>query len=396
MASEKPKRVYYHETADVCDGLPALLHRFPLRALLVAQPGDRVVIPDGFGSPAELPLLNRLGFGPHPNDLIYVRDDGNVVCGDRGLEGTVVLPFSGTTFRARAFAKKHGATFHAPTQEACAYANSKVVFQKIANAAWHHGIGRIAPAGAVLEGPEAVGTAARDAVDAFVSVFGKAVVKGANSASGLQQVTVSAPGEYSLDGMPDDLVIQEWVRHESSPSLQCLVHPDGGIDVLSITEQLLDGVHHVGNRFPADILPSDFITMRGIARILGHALAGLGFWGVCGIDYLLDENRHVVLANEVNARIPAPWYPWQATRRRFGKPLPFRMKSMRVALGTSIDDIANAADDLLFDKEKREGFVPFCFVPEHGFVYGVTFSPERDRVGDLAARVESRLSELAP
>lgn len=395
MAPAKPKRVYYHETADVCDGLPALLRRFPLRALLVAQPGERVVLPDGH-VPTELPLLRRLGFGPREEDLIFVRDDGSVSSGDTALEGATVLPFSGTTSRARSFARKHGATFHAPTREACSYANSKVVFQKIANAARHHGVGHIAPAGTVLEGPEAFGKAARDRIDAFVSTYGKAVVKGANSASGLQQVTVSAPGEYSLDGMPDDLVVQEWVRHQWSPSMQCVVHPDGNIDILSVTEQLLDGVHHVGNRCPADILPSDFIKMNGIATVLGHALAGLGFWGVCGIDFLLDEERNVLLANEVNARIPAPWYPWQASRRRFGSWLPFRMKSIRVASGTSIDDIARAAGSLLFVPDRREGFVPFCFVPEHGFVYGVTFSPDRDHVGDLAARVERRLAELAP
>ncbi len=395
MASEKPKRVYYHETADVCDGLPALLHRFPLRALLVAQPGDRVVLPDG-RFPSELTLLNRLGFGPREEDLIFVREDGSVSSGDTDLEGAIILPFSGTTTRARAFARRRGATFHAPTREACAYANSKVVFQKIANAARHHGFGVIAPDGVVLEGACARGDAARKRIDEFVAALGKAVVKGANSASGLQQVTVSKPGEYSLDGMPDDLVVQEWVRHGSSPSLQCVVSPNGSIDVLSVTEQILDGVHHVGNRYPADVLPSDFVAMRGIATVLGHALAGLGFWGVCGIDFLLDEERNVLLANEVNARIPAPWYPWQATRRRFGAPLPFRMKSMRLASGTTVDDIVRAAGNLLFAPDRREGFVPFCFVPEHGFVYGVTFSPDRDRVGALADCVERRFAELAP
>jgi hypothetical protein len=390
MASGKSKRVYYHETFDVCEGLPTLLHRFPLRALIVARPGERVVLPDGH-VPAELALLNRLGFGPREEDLVFVREDGSVLSGDNDLENAVVLPFSGTTQRARTFAAKHGATFHSPDREACLMANSKAVFQEIGNAARRFDLGVIAPRGVVMSRESAV-----RAANTLARELGKAVIKGAHSASGLQQAVVSHGDDPSLEGFPDEVVIQEWVPHVSSPSLQCVVMQNGDIDILSVTDQILDGIHHVGNRYPADILPSTFMEMGSISRIIGNALAGLGFWGVCGIDFLLDEDRNVVVANEVNARIPAPWYPWQATRRRYGEPLPFRMKSIRLRAGTSIEDVAYAAGNLLFDGNRREGFVPFCYVPEHSFVYGVTFSPDRNRMCALADRVDARLTELAP
>lgn len=391
MTRSKPKRVYYHETFDVCDGLPDLLHRFALRALLVARPGERVVLPYGFGPPAELGLLNRCGFGPRPEDLIYVGPDGAIVDGDCDLEGAEILPFSGTTRRARRFAEMHGAAFHAPPQELCLEANSKAEFQRIVNDARGDAGWEVGPLGRV----EDLASAAAE-VRRFVAAHGKCIVKGVHSASGLQQAVV-APGETpDLDGMPDEVVIQEWIPHDYSPSLQCMIGRDGSVRELSTTIQILDGNHHVGNVCPSGLPPAVVASMSVGGRYICKALAGMGYWGICGVDFLVRESDRTVLANEVNARIPAPWYPWNASRRRYGAPLPFRMKSVRLRPGTSAADVERAACPLLFDPGRRSGFVPFCFVPEHGFVYGVTYAPSPDVLGVLSSQADARLAELAP
>ncbi|HTM68909.1 MAG TPA: ATP-grasp domain-containing protein [Candidatus Binatia bacterium] len=388
MVRSRPKRVYYHETRDVCDGLPDLLGRFPLRALLVARPGERVVLPAGF-VPAELPLLNRLGFGPRDEDLIFVREDGSIASGDGDLEGAQVLPFSGTTKRARAFAERHGAEFHAPRIEDCLGANSKGTFQEIVNCHADER-GAIGPCGVV---PRWTRTAS--VATAFALRYGKAVVKGIHSASGLQQVVCEAGGTPSFEGMPKQVVVQEWVEHDYSPSLQCLIDASGPIRQLSTTVQILDGNHHIGNRCPSGLPDWVLEGMRWRAEIIGTELRKDGFWGICGIDFLVREQDKTVLANEVNARIPAPWYPWNASRRLLGEPLAFRMKSVSLAVGTAAGDIEKAMRPLLFDRAKRRGFVPFCLVPEHGFVYGVTYAPTPAALDALTPAVDARLGELA-
>lgn len=390
MKRARPKRVYCHETRDVCDGLPDLLGRFPLRALLVARPGERVVLPAGH-EPTELPLLNRLGFGPRAEDLIFVRDDGTIAGGDRDLEDALLLPFSGATKRARAFAERHGARFHAPAFDACVDANSKGTFQEIVN--------ELADDGGDLVGP--VGQAPRptrvEAVaTAFAWKYGKAIIKGVHSASGLQQVVVEKGASPSLEGLPRLVVVQQWVEHDYSPSLQCLIGADGSVRQLSTTVQILDGLHHIGNRCPSGLPDWVLDGMRWRADGIGGELAARGFWGICGIDFLVREEDRTVLANEVNARIPAPWYPWNASRRLLGEPLAFRMKSAALAPGASIGDVEKAMRPLLFDRGRRAGFVPFCFVPEHGFVYGVTYAPTPAALDALTPAVDARLAALAP
>ncbi|MEY4744182.1 MAG: hypothetical protein RL272_127 [Candidatus Parcubacteria bacterium] len=391
MTRPRPKRVYYHETFDVCDGLPDLLHRFALRALLVAKPGERVVLPHGFGPPAELQLLNRCGFGPRPDDLIFVGSDGAIVDGDSDIEGAEILPFSGTTRRARRFAEMHGATFHAPLQPQCLEANSKAAFQDIVNDARAEADWQVGPRGTVSGIRAAAEIATR-----FAAAHGKSIVKGVHSASGLQQAVVGSGETPALDGMPDEVVIQEWVAHDYSPSLQCLIERDGRVRELSTTIQILDGNHHVGNVCPSG-LPREVVSqMSAKGRYICRSLSARGFWGICGVDFLVRESDGTVLANEVNARIPAPWYPWNASRRRFGVPLPFRMKSVRLRPGMPFAEVERAVRPSLFDRARRSGFLPFCFVPEHGFVYGATFAATPEALATLASHVDVRLAELAP
>jgi len=273
MVRSQPKRVYCHETRDVCDGLPDLLGRFPLRALLVARPGERVVLPQGF-EPSELPLLNRLGFGPRPEDLIFAREDGSIASGDRDLEGAQVLPFSGSTKRARSFAERHGAQFHAPGLDVCLDANSKATFQEIVNDLGEDG-DQVGPAGQVPRW-----TRTERVAIAYAWKYGKSVVKGVHSASGLQQAVFEPNVTPSLEGMPRSVVVQQWVEHDYSPSLQCFIAPDGSIKQLSTTVQILDGNHHIGNRCPSGLPDWVLEGMQWRVDSIGGELSARGFWGI--------------------------------------------------------------------------------------------------------------------
>lgn len=389
MSQKQPKRAYYHETRDVCEGLPELLGRFPLRALLVARPGEKVILPAG-PFPTELPLLNRLGFGPRPEDLVFVGVDGRVTSGNDDLEGAEIFPFSGTSSLARQFAARHGATFHAPHLTTCLRANSKAVFQDVVNMlAERHG--PVGPRGVVAPRDRAVAHARE-----LASRAGRAIAKGPHSASGQQQVVVTKGETPDFADLPGTVVVQEWVEHDCSPSLQCRIDEDGVVHELLATEQILDGTHHIGNRFPPRLSTQVRADMSRIGRLIGEAFASIGYWGICGVDFLVTDDGSTVLANEVNARIPAPWYAWNASRRLLGDALPFRMKSIRLRPGTSIGDVERAVRPLLFDRVARAGFVPFCVVPEHGFAYGVTYAPDQARLDTIVAGVDARLAELAP
>lgn len=389
------KRVYYHETVDVCDGLPDLLHRFPLRALLVAKPGERVVLPEG-SVPAELPLLNHLGFGPRPEDIVYARPDGTIAAGDNNLEGAEVLPFSGTTQRARLFAEKNGCAFDAPDRDTCLAANSKATFQEI-----------LALSGfdEPVLGPDGFVTTRDDAERGVKNFFAetaceKVVIKGVHSASGLQQKVVARGEPVSVADLPQDLVVQEFVEHDYSASVLVRTDLVFSSTVLAASAQILDGNHHIGNLYPLPQNDGRLLESLGaIGRLLGDEIADLGYWGFLGVDFLVkvrENGVHEALANEVNARIPAPWYPWNASRRRLGRPLPFRMKSLKLRPGATIDDIERVMAGLLFNPHRQQGFVPFCFVPEHDFVYGVTFAPSPFLLDAEIKVVDDRLKELQP
>jgi len=374
--------VYCHETRDICEGLPELLHRFPVRALLAARREDRVVVAARHGEPRELRLLNSLGFGPDPDHVIYTDDKGRVLAGHMPVAKTPVAPFSGTTSLGRLFAARNGLPFRAPARSACIEANSKGLFQEIANLLRESGAVK-SPDGEAAHGEE------REAViGKLLTRYGQVIVKGTQSSSGLQQKIIRSGESIDLLGLPETVVVQEWVEGKSSPSVNLEIGANGEVKYLFETEQILEGTHHVGNRLVTGTRHRNSSLIRRAAVTIGREYWRRGYYGPCGIDFLDDY------AIEVNARVTAPWYPWQGSQNLCGRPLPFCMRSARIRPDATVDDLMGVLGGRLFDRATLSGAVPFCFLPEYSFLYVVTYSEDEARLSTLYEEVSRALSEL--
>ncbi|MDO8435590.1 MAG: ATP-grasp domain-containing protein [bacterium] len=396
-------RVWDHDTRGVLHGLPALLETFALRVLIVAhgsQKGEQrelVLLPPGVDATEEVELLNRLGFGPRPDD-VKVADAALL---DGTIRGLPLYPFSGTSLKALQLATATGAHFRGPAFDLAWKWNDKGAFARLADKyGWS---GTKIPAGRVVRledlSPSHIAECRR--------MFGqrKLIIKGTRSASGLEQFILreheewdaieSHMGEFCRS---PELVIQPWIEHGVDASVQFSVNRDGNRRLPSDTTQLIVGeVHHTGNIFPAAMQNTSYLMMRAFADRVVCALVDEGLRDTVGsVDFIIDHAGNP-WACEVNARIVAPWYPWKAMVRRFGHDVPpFAMRSVQMPTGVTASQIATTLGrELLFDPKKRIGVIPFCIVPAEGFAYTVTFGrnvAERSELFDAAMR---RLGQLS-
>ncbi|HLD17476.1 MAG TPA: hypothetical protein VJB99_00180 [Patescibacteria group bacterium] len=388
--------LFCHWTEDVIDHTPAsrkLLGQFPLRALLLAGEEDVVLLPEWDDLPPEIVLLNKLKIGPRPWN---VRTDFS------GLAGMAICPFSGTSKHLRDMAWEADCLLDAPTLEICRKANDKGEFQTACGSL---------PEARVPFGFSCRPEEVADAVQIIHERGYSARIKAVQSASGLKQAViypgspVVLPNGHTDDDSPDPdthYVVQTQHDCDVDASVQFFIRQDGRLELGPITRQYVDaGGHHFGNTLlVARWISADLQTamIRATRTIVARIWDKFKYHGHGSVDFVCNTKDGEVYAVEVNARVTAATYPLDAAKTWYGRDtvLPFDMRSFRVPYGVSIEKLAEIFSGLLFDRERRTGFVPFCFLPtafpeeEMGFSYGVCFAPSEEELLTLVSRVEEQ------
>ena len=398
-------RVHCHYTHDVINHTPesqALLGLFALRALISSGKDDIVVLPGMDYPQDEIDLLNGMGLGPKPDNV--VGDFQNMKeAAYRDQVGLVdppdVHPFSATSVWLRKQAILHGFDLAAPSLVIAQQANDKAVFQRRANQAGH--TGKIVPRGFSVSNDMLF-----DRVNYMLREGRPVRIKAGNSASGLCQCVIH-PGEKPRypNGVLEPVstwVIQEQMDTNIEASVQIHVDRGGGVQVRELLGQHIDNGHHFGNFYPADlelntnVIKSQMETQmrRAAMRIAQRILSPMGYFGDASIDFVGNTNSGEVWAIEINARVTAPWYAIEASKRRFGKVVPFDMRSFKIPKGTSIFEITDHLKRVLLTQDSAEGFVPFCHLPEQGFCYGVTFAQDKETLMRLTQEVQKRTNDF--
>ena len=427
-------RVISDHTADTVQCLPTALDHFDGRALVVASQGDFVLRmrPKGRGPASffpdtqELQLLNRLGFGPRPEDVIDVlvghedmvfRNPGH----RRIVEEGWIETFSGTSVFQRLALEKIGADPGLPDLSECMRWNDKSVFQrtfgsclaKNGDGRFHHspGVGpALLPVG---------GHATRSNLDELLNLLRHRndssrdlIIKPASSASCIGQRIVDQPVYQSVFSDLDwwgttrtvnRFVAQELVPHDMDFSWEFEIPEPGALGTPRVRrlcgQHVIDGDFQ-GNFWPVDLSDEMRQATRYSAEMIVAYMASNDVWGVGSIDYVGNSKTGQAWAVEINLRKTAAYYGREPARQRFGCLRPFDMRSFRIPRGWTIEGLEEHFDGLIFGQPGDEiGWLPFCFLPNlpgerHGVSYGVCYAQTRDELQLLSRQVEARKAEL--
>jgi D-alanine-D-alanine ligase-like ATP-grasp enzyme len=97
-------------------------------------------------------------------------------------------------------------------------------------------------------------------------------------------------------------VVEDWVAKKADLNYQFTVGRDGTVAFDFVKELFTDGGVHKGHRMPARLSAAQVDELTDTARQLGKKLAADGYFGVVGVDAMVDPDDGLYPVVEINAR----------------------------------------------------------------------------------------------
>ncbi|MFF4399827.1 ATP-grasp domain-containing protein [Streptomyces sp. NPDC001480] len=367
----------------------------PTVHVVADQDPQRTVTEDALADPALLAALSRLagdGAGLTAHGISTVEEE---------------------------LAARTGLRLAAPAAACCKRVNSKVYSRRLAD---ELGIRQARGwACETLEELSAAVAAAGELLDAGTRVVvkdafgvsGKGIVV-LDSAKRLQRlhrmaVTAAERAAAAGGGRPRTaLVIEEWVAKRADLNYQFTVGRDGRVRFDFVKELLTEGGVHKGHRMPARLSERQVAEITGVAHRLGERLAADGYFGVVGVDAMVDPDEGLYPIVEINARNNMSTYQAVVHERLAGpeevavarhftvrprRPLPFA--ELREVLGELLLTERGAEPRGLFVNNYATVNAAAATAGEDGFegrLYGVLVAACDEQVAALDADIARRLA----
>lgn len=357
----------------------AIVNRMDEFALLLGGPGDVVVLKD---SPDQdyLAALEALGLalprvlvvrGSQPEHTVTQDALRDVILQDQLRElapaRAALLPH-GISEDEEKLAHVAGLALAGPSWRVCKMVNSKIYSRRVAQK-----LGLRQPVGyacdtlqawseAVAWARELLLAGRRVAVKDAYGVSGKgiSVVSDGRRLDRLDRMTC---GNVQRTGGRPALVVEEWVAKTADLNYQFTVARDGRVRFDFVKEAVTDQGVHKGHRVPSPLTERQHGELADAANRLGSALAADGYYGVVGVDAMLDPDGGLYPVVEINARNNMSTYqvriddeivgPGRATLARY--------YALTLRQPLSFARLRDSLDGLLLDRPGGTGIVV------HGF-----------------------------
>lgn len=226
-----------------------------------------------------------------------------------------------------------------------------------------------------------------DAYDRVVSLLGgpeKVMLKYAQAVSGLGCIAISNRDELreQLDAVSPEYLaangalIEEFVDVRFSPGVVFHVDNNGRPEILSVSDQITEGMVHLGNVFPTSTLKPGAVHLQremyeGV-RFYAEEAARRGVTNiVMGLDFLVAPDKEGILrayASDWNGRYTGSGHMAPALSRILATESPFASpigcvtdNNLKVPVGTSLDELEGVfvscgLDLPSFRKEKQRPY----------------------------------------
>ncbi|MGW2035086.1 MULTISPECIES: preATP grasp domain-containing protein [Streptomyces] len=318
-------------------------------------------------------------------------------------------------------AERTGLRLAAPPADRCKHVNSKVYSRRLADE-----LGIRQARGWACETPKELAAAVAAAGD-LLAAGHRVVVKDAFGVSGKGIVVVdnertlarlhrmaAAQAERTAraagTAVRTALVIEEWVAKRADLNYQFTVGRDGAVHFDFVKELLTEGGVHKGHRMPARLTGGQVAQIRDTAHRLGERLAADGYFGVVGVDAMVDPDDGLYPVVEINARNNMSTYQAVvhevlagpddvAVARHFTvrprRPLPFA--ELRELLGPTLLTRSGGRPHGLFVNNYATVNAAAADAGENGFegrLYGVLLASSDTETEALDTEITRRLAAL--
>ncbi len=368
------QRVFCHSLGVTSEGKysfeglpPEKFEVYAKRAFVLAEKEDLVVVPPHQETKdlwQEIHILNESGLGPDPKNVMHavISENGDAVLPNGAWKAAkhrkegMIIPFTGKTSLPFFLAEKAGMPVFSAKESKVKILDGKDFFQNLAL--------DCIPKGKVLRRES-------DVLNFFSRLNGDAwICKTSQNASGMSTCLVTAEerNEEAILSFVEEgklPVMQEYLRHNISPSVNMDIDRNGNVSNLFLSGQILSlsprgGAVHEGNIYPYKLpLAVKRYIMANSVKIAGR-YSRAGYFGPLGVDWIWQlGSDSLPKAVEVNARVTAPRYPYRVMNKLGANS--FCLQNVEFPSGMTPFQVRQTLDPVWFDKRKRKGVLFFNF-----------------------------------
>ncbi|MGB8953802.1 MAG: ATP-grasp domain-containing protein [Tumebacillaceae bacterium] len=202
-------------------------------------------------------------------------------------------------------------------------------------------------------------------------------------------------------------VLELWIEKTCDLNHQFIIGRDGSIHFHCVKEALVANGVHQGHLIPSRLTDEQIAELREVQQKIGQSLYADGYYGVVGIDAILDQNGTIWPNLEINARFNMSTYQSVIQERLIddSKTALIKQYTLKLQKRLPFRTLADTLGDLLFDEQRGTGFLINNFATVNvahvadgerfnGRLYGVIIVERGENLHDLDARIEDKLSTL--
>lgn len=162
-----------------------------------------------------------------------------------------------------------------------------------------------------------------------------------------------------------EMILEQWVPKIQDINYQFYIDKDGVIGGAKILSALVKNSTHLGHLYPHQLSKEDVHKIQETMKIIGGELFKQGYYGVVGIDAIIDKEKILYPCLEINARLNMSTYH----RRIYEEVIPKHTKVVSTYINLSktrpisFSELYEELKDLIYKKGSKNGIIINAFSP---------------------------------
>ncbi|MBK5345633.1 ATP-grasp domain-containing protein [Bacillus sp. TH44] len=199
-----------------------------------------------------------------------------------------------------------------------------------------------------------------------------------------------------------EMILENWIEKERDLNYQFIIDKKGNVKFTSVREALVHKGVHLGHKLPVQLTKVQEKELLESYEIIGKILARDGFYGVVGVDAMIDRKGFLYPCVEINARFNMATYQNNIIERFFNPHAFFMAIPFEVVLEKTVPFkiIKEELKDILYTKEKEHGVIINGFstlnlgINKKGRLYTIIFGETINQCEDMVKILKNKLGNL--
>ncbi|RMD85602.1 MAG: hypothetical protein D6808_04920 [Candidatus Dadabacteria bacterium] len=201
-------------------------------------------------------------------------------------------------------------------------------------------------------------------VSSLLSHYDSVIIRGEHGSAGSSVYKTDSPDiihiyEEIKESKQSKVLVEPMLKVIASPNDQWAIDRSGDIHHLGMSAQLFEGLKHAGNLKGQYFSGRTYRTIQKMSRTIAKKMAGDGYVGVFGIDYIITQEGIFPIEN--NARINGSTFTFgivDAIEEKIGKVPCWKFFKVH-SEARSFEELKGTMRDLLYDGTKINVVFPY-------------------------------------